>query len=104
MIDHVQFLSDLVYNLLGVEQLITREHSIIFDNNKCIITNKKSGYKVQIFINSNKMFPLDVYNIENFSLAASTKDDSTLWASSYEGPESTQGQKHGFQITKNWFN
>ena len=28
---------------------------------------------------SNKMFPLDVSNMEDFALTASMKDDSTLW-------------------------
>ena len=64
---------------MNVGQLTTKGHSILFDDNTCVITHKKSGHKVQIDMTSNKMFPLDISNMENFALTASTKDDSTLW-------------------------
>ena len=57
---------------------MTRGHSILFDDNTCVITHKKLGHKVQISTTSNKMFPLDVSNREDFALTTSTKDDSTL--------------------------
>ena len=76
-LDNIQFVPDLGYNLLSVGQLMTRGHSVLFDDN--IITHKKSDHKVQIAMTSNKMFPLDVSNMEDFALTPSTKDDSTLW-------------------------
>ena len=62
LLDSVQFVPDLGYNLLSVGSLMTRENSIIFDDNTYVITNKKSCHKVQIVMPSNKMFPRDVSN------------------------------------------
>ena len=47
-LDNVQFVPDSGYNLLSVGQLMTREHSVLFNDNTCVITHKKSGHKVQI--------------------------------------------------------
>ena len=52
-LDNVQFVPDLGYNLLSVGQLMTRGHSVLFDDNTCVITHKKSGHKVQIAMTSN---------------------------------------------------
>lgn len=79
VLNNIQFVPDLGYNLLSVGQLIAGGYSVLFDDNTCVIKNKKSGQKVQISMTSNKMFPLDVSNMENFALAASAKDDSKLW-------------------------
>lgn len=79
MLDNVQFVPDLGYNLLSVGQLMTDGYSVWFDDDACVITNKKSGKKVCITMTPNNMFPLDVSNMENFALAASAKDDSKLW-------------------------
>ncbi|KAH0779714.1 hypothetical protein KY290_006141 [Solanum tuberosum] len=79
MLDKVQFVPDLGYNLLSVGQLMIDGHSLWFDDDACVITNKKTGKKVRISMTPNNMFPLDVSNMENFALAASAKDDSKLW-------------------------
>ena len=50
-----------------------------FDDDACVTTNNKSGKKVYIIMTPNKMFPLEVSNIESFALAASAKDESKLW-------------------------
>jgi hypothetical protein len=78
-LDNVQFVPNLGYNLLSVGQLMAGGYSIVFDNDACVITNKKSGKKVHVSMTPNKMFPLDVSTMQNFALAASTKDDSKLW-------------------------
>ncbi|PHU03703.1 hypothetical protein BC332_28954 [Capsicum chinense] len=75
----VQFVSDLGYNLISIGQLITDKYSLRFDDNVCVITNKKSGKKVRITMTPNNIFSLDVSNMKNFALAASAKDDSKLW-------------------------
>ncbi|KAL4273006.1 hypothetical protein GQ457_13G030250 [Hibiscus cannabinus] len=77
--DNVQFFPDLGYNLLSVGQLMASGYSVIFDDVACIIKNKKSGKQVHVHKTPNNMFPLDVSNMKNFILAASTKDDSELW-------------------------
>ena len=73
-LDNVQFVLDLGYNLLSVGQLMTKGYFVLFDDNTCVVTHKKSGHKVQIVITSNKMFPRDVSNMEDFALTVSTKD------------------------------
>ncbi|KAK9157521.1 hypothetical protein Scep_004095 [Stephania cephalantha] len=79
VLDNVQFVPDLGYNLLSVGQLMASGYSIVFDDKACVITNKKSGKEVRIGMASNKMFPLDVSNIQSFALAAKVDDDSKLW-------------------------
>ena len=78
MLDNVHFVPDLGYNLLSVRQLMASEYSILFYEDACVITNKKSGKQVHVIMTPNKMFPLDVSNIDNFALTTSAKDDSKL--------------------------
>jgi len=47
----------------------------LFDENACVLTNKKLNTNVQANMTANIMFQLDVATMENFALAASTKDD-----------------------------
>lgn len=42
MLNNVQFVLDLGYNLLSVRQLMAGGNSVLFDDNTCVITNKKS--------------------------------------------------------------
>ncbi|XP_015064631.1 uncharacterized protein LOC107009816 [Solanum pennellii] len=51
----------------------------IFDDDACVIRNKKSGKTVFITMTQNKMFPMDISNMECFALASSGKDESKLW-------------------------
>ena len=59
-LNNVQFVPDLRYNLLSVGQLMAGGYFVLFDDNACVIKNKKSGQNVHIGMTSNKMFPLDV--------------------------------------------
>ncbi|KAH0661062.1 hypothetical protein KY290_029883 [Solanum tuberosum] len=45
MLDDVQFVPDLGFNLLSVGQLMADGYSLLFDDDACVITNKKSGKK-----------------------------------------------------------
>ncbi|KAH0711345.1 hypothetical protein KY289_007304 [Solanum tuberosum] len=47
MIDNVQFVPDLGYNLLSVGQLMTNGYSLLFDDDACVFTSKKSGKKTK---------------------------------------------------------
>jgi len=78
MLDNVHFVPDLGYNLLSVGQLMASGYSILFDEDTCVITNKKSGKQVHVIMTPNKMFPLDVSNMDNFALTTSAKDYSKL--------------------------
>ena len=64
VLDNVQFVPDLGYNFLSVGQLMIDGHSLWFDDDACVITNKKSGKKVRITMTPNKMFPLGVSNMD----------------------------------------
>ena len=79
MLDNVHFVPDLGYILLSVGQLMTSGYSILFDEDACVITNKKLGKQVHVIMTPNKMFPLDVSNMDNFALTTSAKDYSKLW-------------------------
>ncbi|KAL4312806.1 hypothetical protein GQ457_01G025220 [Hibiscus cannabinus] len=79
VLNNVQFIPELGHNLLSVGQLMAGGCSLVFDDNECVVTNKKSGQQVHIGMTPNKMFPLDVSTMENFALAANAKDDSELW-------------------------
>ena len=53
---------------------------IFFDDGACVIKDKKSSQTmVNIYMKKNKMFPLEVSNVENFSLVVGAKNDSELW-------------------------
>ena len=54
-------------------------YSLRFDDDACVITNNNLGKKVRITMMSNKMFLLDVSNMESFTLVSSAYDESKLW-------------------------
>ncbi|XP_049394452.1 uncharacterized protein LOC125858665 [Solanum stenotomum] len=47
MLDDVPFVPDLGFNLLSVGQLMGNGYSLLFDDDVCVITNKKSGKKTK---------------------------------------------------------
>ena len=56
------------------------DYSIFFDDEACVIKDKKSDQTmVNIHMKKNKMFPLEVSNVENFSLVVGAKNDLELW-------------------------
>ena len=75
MLDDVQFIPNLGFNLLSIGKLMVEGYSLLFDDDACVITNKESGKKVHITMTQNNMFLEDM---ENFALAASAKIDSNL--------------------------
>ena len=75
MLDSVQFVPDLGYNLLSVGQLMPDGNSLWFDDDACVITNKELGKKVCITMTPNKIFLLDVSNMESVALGAIAKDE-----------------------------
>ena len=80
LIHDVQYVPSLAHNLLSVGQLIGSGYSILFDDGACVIKDKKSGQTmVNIHMTKNKMFPLEVSNVENLALVVDEKNDSKLW-------------------------
>lgn len=80
-LDDVYFAPKLANNLLCVGQLMAGGYSVLFDNDHCEITEKKSGHVIiTVPMARNNLFPLDVLGVERCSLAASSEqNDSTLW-------------------------
>lgn len=79
MLDIVQFVPNLGYNFFNIEQPMSNRNSLWFDDDACGITNNNSGKKVRITMMSNKMFLLNISNMESFILVASANDESMLW-------------------------
>ncbi|KAJ8748318.1 hypothetical protein K2173_001737 [Erythroxylum novogranatense] len=58
-LDDVQYVPELGYNLLSVGQLISSGYSLLFDDGKCTIMDKKSGQVLMhVSMTKNKMFRL----------------------------------------------
>ena len=78
-LDNVFFVLTLSHNLLSVGQLVNDGYSVIFDDGSCTIRDKKSGLIiVNVCMTQNKMFPLDVSNIERHALITTQKNESNL--------------------------
>ena len=56
MLDDFQFVLDLGFNLFSVGKLMTDVYSLLFDDDACVITNKKSDKKYHITKTPNNMF------------------------------------------------
>ncbi|GKE42540.1 putative gag-pol polyprotein, identical, partial [Tanacetum coccineum] len=65
----VEHVPSLAHNLLSVGQLMCSGHSILFDDDSCVIKDKKSG-KVVANMTQNRIFPFDISTVESFDLVA----------------------------------
>ncbi|KAL3502209.1 hypothetical protein ACH5RR_036658 [Cinchona calisaya] len=55
-------------------------YSVLFDDGACVIKDKKLGQTmVNVHMTKNKMFPLEVSNVENFALIVAAQNDSQFW-------------------------
>lgn len=78
-LDNVFFIPTLSHNLLSIGQLIDDRYSVIFNYSSCTIKNKKFDLIiVNVCMTQNKMFPLDVSNIERHALVVTQKNESSL--------------------------
>lgn len=79
-IQEVQYVPHLAHNLLSVGQLLTSGHSIIFDNDMCVIKDKETGLQLAcVHMTLNKMFPLDVNNVEVLNMVSDAASNSLQW-------------------------
>ena len=78
MLDVIQFVPNLGYNMFSLVQPMFNRHSLSFDEDGFVITNKNKRKKVRTTMMSNKIFLLDVSDMASFTLVASTNDDSKL--------------------------
>ena len=82
-IQDVLYVPGLAQNLLSVGQLIEKGYSVNFDNNKCVIFDKKKAQVIaSISMLSNKIFPLKM-PVEQKAALSSILENSSLWHQRY---------------------
>jgi hypothetical protein len=65
---------------LSVGKLMASGYTVIFDDEACVIRDKNSGHTMaNVHMTKNKMFPLEVSNMEHFALTIGAKNESKLW-------------------------
>ena len=74
------FILFLLYlNLLNAGQLIASGYSILFDNASYVIKDKKFDQVINdVHMTPNKLFPLELFNVESHSLVVKEANDSRL--------------------------
>lgn len=93
LLHKVHYVPNLAYNLLSVNQLIFSGYSALFSNQACYIKDAKTGQLViKVQMTTNKMFPLDIAQMENYGLVSKELNTSILWHLSY-GHLSEKGLK-----------
>lgn len=89
----VQYVPNLAHNLLSVGQLLNSGYSVLFENDFCLICDKKSKEViVKIVMGRNRMFPLDLSGNVSKALTVKGDDDAKLWHLRY-GHLNVQGLK-----------
>lgn len=80
LLHNVQFVPNLAHNLLSVGQLMACGYAVTFDNEACVIKEKKSVKTMTtVHMTKNKMFPLNASNVEHFAFVARESNESKLW-------------------------
>ncbi|XP_006588014.1 uncharacterized protein [Glycine max] len=76
----VQYVPNLAHYLLSVGQLLNSGYSVLFENDFCLICDKKSKeVVVKIVMGRNRMFPLDLSGNVSKALTVKGDDDAKLW-------------------------
>ncbi|XP_076944531.1 uncharacterized protein LOC143615236 [Bidens hawaiensis] len=84
LLDDVYFAPQLEYNLLSIGQLMRKGHSLLFDDDKCIIRCKASNVILMIVkIANNNMFLVDASKPEPTATDNISIKTSKLWHSRY---------------------
>ena len=82
-IQDVLYVPGLAQNLLSVGQLMEKGYSVNFDNNKCVIFDKKKAQVIaSVSMLSNKIFPLKM-PVEQKAALSSILENSSLWHQRY---------------------
>ncbi|KAL4354891.1 hypothetical protein GQ457_06G009200 [Hibiscus cannabinus] len=76
---NVNFVHGLAFNLLSVGQLMSSDFSVLFDDDLCVIKEKKLGKIVNVPMSGNNMFPLEVSDAGEYVLVADQRTESKLW-------------------------
>lgn len=84
LLTNVQYVPHLAHNLLSVGQLLANGYSVIFEDKECSIKDNKIGQLMtKIKMTKNKMFPLEVMDVEHANLITSSKNNTNLWHQRY---------------------
>lgn len=73
----IQFIPGLAYNLLSVGQLLTKGYTVVFDHDKCIISDNKKNHVITIQRTRNNMF--NVASIGRMIVAVVSQTTAELW-------------------------
>lgn len=77
---NVQYVPTLGFNLISIGQLLSCGYLVLFDNEQCCISDKKTECVLTtIMMMKSQMFPLDVSQMEKFVLTAKEDDQSMPW-------------------------
>jgi len=80
LIYDVLYVPNLAQNLLSVGQLLQRGFLVKFEDDCCVISDKKNNTLVaKIKMTTNKLFPLFMTSKENYALEAEKVDGLLLW-------------------------
>ena len=77
----VYLVDGLKFNLLSVSQLCDKGNKVIFDKEKCVVPDDKSGNCILTAHRSNNVYTLNTNKVAGESLKClkTLKDDSRLW-------------------------
>ena len=76
----VLFVPSLAHNLLSVGQLMSSGLVIVFDDDCCVIHDKKSGQNiVNIGMTKNRMFPLNISSVKRQAFISKECSESDIW-------------------------
>jgi len=75
LIHDVYYIHGLAHNLLSVGQLIQKGHSVFFPGDPCEIMPL-----VKIHMANNKMFPLEISCLDDYTLGVNVRNDSWILA------------------------
>lgn len=82
---NVQYVPALGFNLISVGQLMKCGYLVMFSNEKCSITEKKTCRLISnITMTKNQMFPLVLSTMKHFVLSVRAEDISNLWHLRYD--------------------
>ena len=80
LISNVLFVPSISHNLLSVVQLMQSGMSVLFENNSCLIGDTKTSHVIaEINMTKNKLFSMEISNLESYAMVVKEKETSKLW-------------------------
>ncbi|GJW50832.1 RNA-directed DNA polymerase, eukaryota, reverse transcriptase zinc-binding domain protein, partial [Tanacetum coccineum] len=80
LIHDVHFAPCLAHNLMSVGQLIETCHSVLFDDGKCVVKNKRTSKAIaHAYMSHNRVFPLVFSSHMESAVVTKTMEETELW-------------------------